>query len=1100
MRITVEKLMYASFAGAASMYVMTIFLYFRLRIKEAYRAVRYMRSAVGQGKTAGGKPVFHVTERQLIIHADVPAVLILACAAWLAAAQPAMAETAGEYSVCVRMEGEEGPDGRYYCRADNCGIRVIIRPPAKEEQVFSFEAEIDGRADLRRRAEPDDSCETWSVFFSSYDLSSVLEDGAHRVSVKENTDGGVRILDIADCTGAACDGAGAEFILDTVPPHADFSCESSGASRKERTTPGDRWYYNSDCSAVVRISEEYADPGSFLVMKGDFSGSGCDASSISVTEPGQSLDGRAEDGGAVYEDRVLTDGVVRYFAYGRDYAGNSLEYGEGFEEDGASYHIVRDTLAPLGFMNIFAGGALCYSCDTKGNVIYADIMKNEEEAEVCFSADTGSELSPVLIRGSIATSDGKKLSAATETFCHDGSAVIGLKGGRTILGGEIYLEDLAGNQSAGVFSDPVFLDHSPPEIPVFDIVSGSAPAEGNMFREDVEILFEAADPEEGGGSGIGDVTAGVYADGGTEPVMEQVLHRRNRSVFSGEVKEEQIEYRFSGSFPVGSEWYSDHITVRLSVSDNAGNRTERELFLGMDARPPVIAVDFADNPADEGPCFRDERKARITVEERHFSPEMIRIRVNEKEIYPEWTPGRGEIWESELCFSREGAYSLEVTGADIYGNESEAVYGGSFPQKFLIDRTKPVVSIYPERFEETPENVGICYINDGTYAEIRVEDSHFEGEHSLVITSPKDSKTAGEFTDGKLRIDFDREGIYTLEGTVRDTAGNESDYLELRTWVVDRTAPCITISGAADGSANSFLPKIAIRVKDLHPDPDRIRVWTWNREGEKHQLACECSPDEEGLLCLPSPITEDGYYILRCEAGDLAGNTAENSISFSVNRQGPAFRAVTPHGSGTVMTKPVKVEIEVEDIDPFRVLSAQINGEDAPFSVEENRIQFDELQEEDGKYVVTLDVKDAAGRRSSMDPLEFMIDRTPPSLTLDVEGGSVKQAGENAEIALLADDPDARLVELLLDGNHIEEKCVFRNGKGILTLTAAAPGKHVISAKIADAAGNTGENVQSAVIFRRGMNGLVIPSLAAGAVLAAAVLLISGKKKENGAA
>ena len=1091
-------MMYAAFGGAAVMYVLSAVLFFGLRIRESFRAVVYMQRS-GHGFRAGSSGKFRITRRCLVIHADIKVLAAAAALLFLSAATVRAGLPDTDCAVSLAMDGIYDTEGNLYCRSDNCGIRISASLPYGETEGLYIGAAIDGREDLVRYADLPAGDDKVMIRYEAFEIAGSLSDGIHEVEVFLTDGDEKRQLPINNFSGDS-DSGGAEFVLDTTPPKAELIIASPGARRKERSAVGNRWYFSSDFVSEVRICDAFADASDFLVMRGTVSGAGYDASSVVISEPDTEIAGRTSDGVSVFRDAVTSDCAARYFAYGCDRAGNALVYGDGFEQESAGYHIIRDTVPPRGFVSILAEDRLLYSMDTGGNVLCANVMSCAAEGEIRFLTDTQTERSPVMIQAAAGTSDGRKIFLRSESFRY-GEALSALFSGETAVKAvEFRLEDLAGNVSEGPESDCVWFDSAHPAVRVFRTEADAPEGNSKLFRTDVPVRIAVSDAKDKGGTGIGDVICEVRVNGSAKPAEIHVLHRGAKTVFRGKPDEEKRIFEFEDTFTVGSSYDTDDIAVRLNVSDNAGNQTEQEIRFGIDSSPPEIVFDYGGDEAHSGKWFNRDREVLITVRERHFDPGKIRVRVKESDVWPEWENAGADTWRSRIRMSDEGVWTVSAWGQDSLGNAANAVFSGDAPEYFVIDRTKPGVSVSGESTGENygKKGGGLYFVSAEGAAWIEVTDSWFAGDNTLRIQEPGDDAPKNvepeAFSDGKLLIRFEREGVYKLSGGVTDLAGNSSDPIDGITWVVDRTAPSISFRGIRSRTSYAEQPDISIAVLDGNPDPESVRVEITGSGGKRKTAGVKTEVTEEGLVCLPGRIADDGYYTLICRASDRAGNRSSAEISFSLNRKGPVLRPIEPGKTGEIRNQPVQVKIGVWDTDPVRVISAKINGTEAPCSMSGGIIRFEEEAAADGKYVVTLTVRDTAGHEKDLDPLEFMVDRTPPVFTLTAERTGPEKG--DVRVRLLSDDREAELAEVSLDGKDITELCSFAKGKGEADLSGTGPGKHTVSAKLRDAAGNESENIKTAFSIPGDGPPAVLPAAAVSAA-AAAFLLIRRKARKT---
>ena len=102
------------------------------------------------------------------------------------------------------------------------------------------------------------------------------------------------------------------------------------------------------------------------------------------------------------------------------------------------------------------------------------------------------------------------------------------------------------------------------------------------------------------------------------------------------------------------------------------------------------------------------------------------------------------------------------------------------------------------------------------------------------------------------------EGNYIIKARALDKAGNES-ILEYK-FTIDKTAPVITIDGIANGMKYDKEVKAVIKSSEDGEIKATINDNPYNGE----------------------VIIEDGEYIIKVVAKDLAGNTSEKSVKFSI--------------------------------------------------------------------------------------------------------------------------------------------------------------------------------------------------------------------------
>ena len=1002
--------------------------------------------------------------------AAILALLLFAAAEGGGTSEPVQGAEPEPARVSFLTEARMADDGNAYLRADNCGIRVLFEVPDFREDGGEpplFEVRIDGREDTAKTAEETGAPGMLSVCYQAWEVAGLLPDGPHEVAVAAAERDCVPIEN--ECRGVRPTAAGAEFILDTTAPVAVFSSESGSAARQGIMEPGSRHYYNADFSAAAEILDEWADAGDFSLLRGSCSSGEYDASAVEIRDCDAAIPFFEEGGAFFAADNVSEDGVYRYRVEGTDRAGNPVRCADGFFDGGWSSHIVRDTAAPSGFVTVLENGSEVYRMDSSGRVSFSEPYRAVRELSVEFRCPAEDEHSPVRIEGSAKFPDGAEVRTEDGAFRFGNAVCLPVGGPGVFRTEEFFMEDLAGNVTEGRPSDPIYMDCEPPEILLLtEDAEPALCADGTpLYRGEVPVRIIVADPDGSGGTGIGDVCLSV-ADGPSEaPCEEFVLHRGIRRAFEGNYTEDAMEMRLEDGITVSPNHYSDSVRVRLVVLDNAGNMDSGEITFGIDAYPPRIEVDFGGDRARNGLYFPAGRRASVRVTERHFSPELIETGPGNA-LLADWEKTGPEEWTGSLVCVEEGEYSIGVTGADLLGNPAYgAVCLGEAPDHFVVDRTPPEVKLSADSGESVWDGADSrCFLTRARILTIAAEDEHPSDEADLRVLLPDGTERQCVPGNGACEIVLGEEGSYDLHGAVADLAGNRT---EIRArWTVDRSAPAVSFAGVEENEACVSVPAVDVLVADGYPDPDSVRaVITGDRTGRR-TLPLTPEETEEGLRFRAAIPEEDDYYRLTCTASDLAGLEGRAETAFSVNRGGTEFEALYPP-AGAVLREAVSPSVRIADVDPVTVIGFRVNGSDAPYTRDGDVLCYDGEIAEDGKYAVTVDTVDSAGHVCSMEPLEFLIDRTPPVLTCVTEGGG--KESPDILVRLVSDDPDARFSLLELDGTSLTGEVTMRGGRAEVVIPAENRGRHVLRAVAVDPAGNMSPEKRVNVTVSAGADG-----------------------------
>ena len=964
--------------------------------------------------------------------------------------------------VQLLMGGEADPDGSYYYRAANCGITMDLTDegPAVTAENMNIRVKIGGVI-----CEPEKTVKDGKMELSIRpETVAGRGDGVLSVTVlaADAVGNETAEIEVKGSRGAVVKEGAASFILDTVSPVCRFTINPGKREVNGRSASAGAYYFRYGYTAEALIQDTNADPSRFRVMRGKWEEEKQNARSeeiidfserIPVSEPnaGSKLniasepnagskpniasEPNAASGPVRFTDKVEDKGVYRYEIYGTDQAGNPLvmEKSEAMENGtNRSRHIILDKTAPE--ITITAGAG-----ENGGN--------------------------PAAGRDS----EGRPLFATDVRF-------------------RIRAEDLWGKKgSSGVA-----------EVSYELFRGGSLAAEGSLWKMRAERPDGPAIPS------IYEVTERlrVPAEDYEANALQLTVHVKDRSgnaaessyAFGIDRTAPKILVRLAGGEAKNELYFASERTARITVYeknfDPSGIRTE----IRKNLPPEGENAEFRENPPPEGGSVENE---------------ILR--------WTEVPSGEGRAWQADIPFAEDGEYTFSVSGRDLAGNSAgDIIYEGEAARHFVIDRTPPAVQV---SYGGGNARNGIFYQN-GRTAHISVSDAHFGGEHHLTIRiSEKESGNPADgnggstdekpvdavFVQNETEVSFPGDGTFSLGGTVTDLAGNVSEPLAENWFTIDQTPPVILVEGVRAWSANREPVKIRIRMKDAHPDPGSLSaaltalhaetedVFSWEKDsGEKDAFSLEKDSGEkdflsrreafasgtdpetgEYILDLPA-VTADDIYALTARTADLAGNMASAAVTFSENQKGTVFAFEQKEVQGKYAPKGIRPSFLLWNVDEIIVLSVTVNGSEVPYSMEENRLVLRDLLTEDGKYVIGIETSDAAGNRSSMDPVEFFIDTQAPVIRMEGLKSGQQEYTEEFTITLSTEREEdffryVKLDGILLFGEENGEtvrmsdaeafsgrKYGFREN-GALYITVNEYGEHTLEMQASDPAGNAGD-------------------------------------------
>lgn len=288
--------------------------------------------------------------------------------------------------------------------------------------------------------------------------------------------------------------------------------------------------------------------------------------------------------------------------------------------------------------------------------------------------------------------------------------------------------------------------------------------------------------------------------------------------------------------------------VRVVTEDRAGNQTVWERGIYIDAQPPVLQIQGADDYTITG------QDVDVVYE---AGDENL---LKDMEVWTIWTSPDGTtqqleegIWtqrdgKRQFCqkLIQEGTYQLKVRGTD------QAGFSAVKETQVIIDKNNPVISYIEEL--------------NGTYLKefcLERPVSEIIGDFTSYTYGMTLDGTA--YTVGQL---VKEEGQHWLKVTATDAAGHCSE--AEAGFVIDHTPPEISFGSVENGKAYEEEKDCQIFLDNRQDRITSVRV-----NGKEQMLA----PDCRSYRC---KAKEYQMYDIHVEAEDLAGNVSKEKILFQV--------------------------------------------------------------------------------------------------------------------------------------------------------------------------------------------------------------------------
>ncbi|EMG6912675.1 non-fimbrial adhesin SiiE [Salmonella enterica] len=423
--------------------------------------------------------------------------------------------------------------------------------------------------------------------------------------------------------------------------------------------------------------------------------------------------------------------------------------------------------------------------------------------------------------------------------------------------------------------------------------------------------------------------------------------------------------------------------ITVTVEDKAGNTaTSKPLPVVIDTTAEIESVtlvtDSGDSDVDNITKVDKPQFSIVTADDITH----VRVKIDNAANWIELTKGGDGRWIFNVGSALpDGQHTLLVDVTDIAGNVAQETL------QFTIDTTlrEPTIVLDPTHDTGDDTNDNLTRINKPVFIIGNVDN---DVSHIVVHIDGRDYTI--ENTGGNLTFTPDQplsDGQHTISVTVTDIAGNTKTSAELRieidTQVQIDSVTLTTDSGVNDHDnvTNATRPSFEIATPD---DVTSVLVsfdgvnWTpisKNAAGQWEFTAGSALPD--------------GHYTLHVQATDLAGNTANSTLGFTVDTQIDGLSVVMLDDAGkdstdgiTNITSP---RFEISAREPLQSVTVILNGKSSTLTQGAgNKWLFTpDTPLVDGTYKIEIVAEDIAGNKISKE-VSFTIDTIVSDPSIDL--------------------------------------------------------------------------------------------------------------------
>ena len=563
----------------------------------------------------------------------------------------------------------------------------------------------------------------------------------------------------------------------------------------------------------------------------------------------------------------------------------------------------------------------------------------------------------------------------------------------------------------------------------------------------------------------------------------------------------------------------------------------------QDTVDPVVTL----SGAQAGTYYNSPQSILLSVEElnipilKTFEPDQVVLTVTQvagdaSGATRTWTrplsqlasTGEGIGYALTEPLSADGHYTITAQVTDPATNQGTAKIG-----EFTIDQTAPVVEV---AFDNNDVRNG-KYYNAGRTATITVTEHNFDPSLVSVETNGAVGSWSTNGDVHTLTVSFSADGVYNLAVSGADQAGNAMTPYQADEFVVDTQAPEITFGGVEDATAyNGDVEPTITYADEANFDPNGITYTvTGTKNGTVDYQAFTSSEAQGATVSYANFVREpdvDDIYTINAHMADLAGNEAEGSVTFSVNRFGSTFRVVDA-GSYTendgYLTE--RRDVVVEEINVSGVASENhgvtvtegtnvdeltLNDEaqDTGYTIESGTSHAEDSNgwsvytyriaagnfDRDGRYHVSVQSNDLATNTNTSSnyydreagetaaaEVDFILDTTDPVISnLNISDGATYDADTYEGSFTVVENIGVRDVEVLVDGKAVKAS---DDGFGTYTfeVSSAAFTPRSLEITATDLAGRTGTAAADGFHVTTDIFELHLPWVIAGVIVVLAV-------------
>lgn len=512
--------------------------------------------------------------------------------------------------------------------------------------------------------------------------------------------------------------------------------------------------------------------------------------------------------------------------------------------------------------------------------------------------------------------------------------------------------------------------------------------------------------------------------------------------------------------------------ISVVAYDKAGNKSvTNTIAFTVDNTLPVVNLAISGGtkggkqPRADGTDYYYSSNVPVSleVEETNFTLSGVTVtdkvgNGNAKPVTVTWSK-LGDKYVASMSSTSEGHHVVTISAKDATGNTAV-----SKSVNFCIDKSDPGISLTLNGLAYQESRGTVDLTSDAAVSASVTDMTEDKGDFNIQIiqTKPDQTTTAPAYVKtGSRSFGFSEEADYTVNLFAVDMANNKSAVRTI-SFRVDKTAPDLTISGAAGGGTSANAATVTFTMKEAFWWDAGGQVTIYKKAGDGKEEALLKTIDVKPTAfetSVSETLADTGVYRFEFTGYDRVGHRVETTQSFTIDRDAPV---VTLAGVANYDMTTENVLFQAEIMDDFYASKSvsvtgtvtDINGKVEkltfnPYTTVANPTVITQEFADDGIYDIEVSSTDAAGNSHSS-KVHFVIDKTAPEIgdLSAFDGTILKSFVWDIDLDDLVSDLTVCDTHMYLNGSEYDGVSDIEDGSYTLLITAEDELGHMVEKSV----------------------------------------------------